>query len=60
MKKPADSKKELRTEKIMVILTKSEREAIAKKAIALHIKESQAIRMLALKAIGAIQLNLFS
>lgn len=59
MEKQTKPKRELRTEKIVVILTKSERQAIAKRAIAWHCQESVAIRMLALKAVGTIQQSLF-
>jgi hypothetical protein len=54
-----ENNREKRTEKIMVCFTPSEYKAIAKKAIASHIKDSQAVRQLTLKGLGTIQQNLF-
>lgn len=58
--KTIKNNREKTDQRITVLFTRMEMEAIAKKAIASHLKKSQVIRLYTLKGLGAIQLNLFS
>jgi hypothetical protein len=57
--KQQQQSQDLLTERKTVLFTPSELKAIAQKAMASHLKVSQAIRLLTLKSLGVIQTNLF-